>query len=223
MIKQVMVIGLGQFGAALCKSLSKRGVEVLAVDYRQEMVQAISPFVSQALCFNATDEQTLARTAPDRRDLCVCAIGDESRESSILVTALLRQMGAKRVVARATDELQERILRLVGAHEVVNPERSFGERMASRLQYHSVLQEFPLGDDLLITEITVPAFMFGKTLAELDLTKQYGITLVAVRRFQDEKINVVQPHANTKLMEGDSMVLVSDKKALDKFMTRLSQ
>ena len=92
--KQALIIGLGQFGTALARTLAKRGVEVIAVDSKYELVQAIADDVDEALCFDATDEQALAGVAPAQRDLCVSAIGPEARDASIIVTALLRQLGA---------------------------------------------------------------------------------------------------------------------------------
>jgi hypothetical protein len=106
---QIMIIGLGQFGMALTRSLMAHGGEVLAIDRNPSRVEEAAAFAAQAMCFDAADEAELQRVAPARRDYCVCAIGDESRESSIIVTALLRQLGAPRVIARATDSVHERI------------------------------------------------------------------------------------------------------------------
>lgn len=127
MKKQAIVIGLGQFGMSVARALSERGVDVLAVDIAEERVRVAAGFAAEAACFDAMDTDALARTSPERREVCICAIGDEAKEASIICTALLRQMGAPRVIARANDDLHERILKLVGAHQVVNPERAFGE------------------------------------------------------------------------------------------------
>lgn len=193
MKRQAIVVGLGQFGMALARSLAEKGVEVLAVDRREARVQTASDFCAEAVAFDATDERALAGISPDRRDMCICAIGDESREASIICTALFRQMGASKVVARATDPLQERILRLVGAHEVVNPEQAFGERFATRLLYAGVIDEIPLGADLAITELRVPERFAGRTLAELELPRRYGITVVAIRRADDATVAAPSP------------------------------
>lgn len=209
MRKQVLIIGLGQFGMALARSFSQRGVDVLAVDTKPALVQAASTFASEAACFNAMDEDALERTVPSRRDICVCAIGDESRESAIIVTALLRQMGAPRVAARATDELLERILRLVGAHEVFNPERAFGERLATRPIYENIIDEITLGEDLVITEFTPPRSVVGRTLLELKLPHRYGMTVIAIRRNVDGQGKVVQPDPLAPLQADDILVVVS--------------
>lgn len=218
MKKQAIVIGLGQFGMALARSLSDKGVEVLGVDRREELVNDAATFAAQAMVLDATDERELARTSPERRDLCVVAIGDEAREASIICTALFRQMGAKRVIGRATDPLQERILRLVGAHEVVNPEQAFGERFAARLLYSGVIDEIPLGPNLTITELEVPRPFAGRTLLELELPRRYGVTVIAIRR-QDLE-DVVVPSPDDPLRETDILVIVSKPGAVAKLSER---
>lgn len=219
MNKQAMVLGLGQFGMAVARSLSARGVEVLAVDAEPERVEQAAQFVAVARCFDATDERELTSTAPKRRDVAVCAMGDESREGSIICTALLKQLGAPRIVARATDPLHERILLLVGAHEIVNPEYEFGMRLTTRLLYTGVLDEVPLGEDLLLTELQVPRSIVGRTLMQLALPKNFQVTVAAVRKKGGGA--VVAPNPAEPLNAGDLLVLVSAPGAVVKMMERL--
>ncbi len=216
MSKQALVIGLGQFGLALSRALAEKGVEVLAVDRRDETVRAAAQFVTEAVAMDATDEAALARTQPQQRDLCVCAIGDESRESSIVVTALLRQMGAKRLVARATNPLHERILRLIGAHEVVNPESAFGERFATHLLHPLVSDEIHLGHDLLLSDLRAPAALVGRSLGELSLPRRFGITVVAIRK--GERGAVEMPGADRVLTAEDLLVVVARGGAVSRLM-----
>jgi trk system potassium uptake protein TrkA len=220
--KQVMVIGLGQLGMAVIRSLADADVEVLAVDRRPEAVQQVASLVSEALCFDATDEEALTRTSPGQRDVCICAIGDESREGAILVTALLRKLGAPRIIARATDDLLERILFLVGAHEVVNPESSFGQRLATRLLYEGILEVVPLGDELVISELRVPAPLTGRTLADLGLPATYGVTVLAIRRAQAEgRGGIRRPQPQSELREGDGLIVVAAPGAIETMLDRL--
>ena len=209
--QQVLVVGLGQFGMALARALSANGEEVIAVDRNPDRVQVAAGFATEAVEMDAMDEAELARLRPGNRDLCVCAIGDESREASIIVTAMMRQMGARRIVARATDELHERILHLVGAHEVLNPERVVGERLAARLSSRGVLDVVPLGEDLEITEIEVPEAIRGRTLAELQLPRRHRLTVLAVRRRQEGGTGRVRlPEADMRLADGDVLVVVGE-------------
>jgi trk system potassium uptake protein TrkA len=214
--KQAIVIGLGQFGTSLARALNRKGVEVLGVDVSEERIRDAAAFLDDTAIFDATDAAALARTSPERRDICVCAIGDDSREASIICTALLRQMGAPRVIARANTELHTRILTLVGAHLIVNPEREFGDRFASQLLHEDVLNEMALGGDLILTEVRTPAWMVGKNLLDLQLPRKYGITVVAVRAGNDNA--VLHPNPNTPLMAGDVIIVVAKEGAVASLM-----
>ena len=216
MAKQALVVGLGRFGMSVAQALTDRGIEVLAADSREERVRQASNFAAEAVRFDATDAEALERTSPARRDVCVCAIGDDSTESAIICTALLRQMGARRVIARANSQLQTRILKLVGAHEVVNPIHEFGERFANRIAYDRVIGELPLGDDLLITELRPPSSFVGHTLADLKLPQRYAVTVVAVR--QQGSGAVVLPTPNEILREDDILIVVSREEAVGRLM-----
>lgn len=216
MRKQVLVIGLGQFGMALARALSVRKVEVLAIDRDANRVRTAAQFADEALSFDATDTEALARTSPERRDVAVCAIGDESKESSIICTALLRQMGAPRVIARANDEVHARILRLVGAHEVVNPEREYGERLANHMVYREVLGELPFGDDLVITELRAPQSLWSRSLDELALPRRFGVQVVAIRREGERTVSLPEPRETLK--EGDTLVVVSREGTVNRLL-----
>jgi trk system potassium uptake protein TrkA len=218
MARQALVIGLGQFGTAVARALAEHEVEVLAVDVREERVRAASSFVDEAACLDATDVDALSRTSPERRDLCLCAIGDEAREASIICTALLRQMGAPRVIARANDDIHRRILGLVGAHEVVNPEQEFGERFATQVLYRGILGEMPLGSDLFITEMVVPKSMLGRNLIELALPRRFGVTVVAYRAGGQGQ--VLAPDPKRALADKDVLLVVAHEGAVARLMER---
>lgn len=214
MAQQILIIGLGQFGMSLAATLSERGVEVLAADRRRTLVEEASAFVTEAVAIDATDETELARLEPRQRDAAVCAIGDDSKESSIICTALLRQMGAPLVIARANDKMHQRILQLVGAHQVVNPEQEFGKRFANRLLHRDVIADTTLGNDLLLTEIRIMPAMIGKNLIELELPKRFGVMVVGIRRGQPPRI--VAPSPDQPLLAGDNLVIVSSDFAITK-------
>lgn len=218
MSKQVLVIGLGQFGISLVRSLSHMDVEVIAVDKSKEKVRAATELAASVSCIDATDESQLGALAPERRDVCICAIGDESRESSIICTALLRQLGAKRVLARATDPLHERILGLIGAHEVVNPDSIVGQRVAMRVTYDGVRDELTLAGQLVVTDVMAPSSCVGHALASLDLPRKHELTVAAIRRGEE----VILPHGDTKVQEGDALVLVSRPGKVSQFLEKVS-
>lgn len=216
MTKQVLIVGMGRFGMSLLEGLAARGVEVLAVDRDAERVDRAAVLAAEAVTLDASVEEELRRIHPADRDLCFCAIGDDSREASILCTALLRQLGGKRVVARANSELQGRILRLVGAHEVVNPLEEFGKRFADSFALEKLKGELPLGGDMVIAEISPPDSVTGKSLAELKLPSRYSLTVVATRKGENGDVKL--PSQDLKVEKGDIMVVVARKSSIVRFL-----
>ncbi len=216
MSQQILIIGLGQFGMSLAKALSEKGAEVLAVDMKKNLVEEASQFVTEAVLANATDEADLARLEPGKRDSAICAIGYDSKEASIICTALLRQMGAPLVIARAGDRMHQRILHLVGAHEIINPEMEFGKKYANRLIYKDIIVDTNLGENLHLTEIAILPFMVGKTLIDLELPKKFGVMVVGIRRGDDGKI--LQPRPSEPLQGNDTIIIVSSEAAIPKLI-----
>lgn len=221
MPRQTLVIGLGQFGMSLARALSSHGSEVLAVDINSQHIADISSHVAEAVLMDAMEEEALARLAPSQRDTCVCAIGDDNREGSIIVTALLKQLGAPHIIARATDDLHARILSLVGAHEVINPERNYGERLALRLAWRRVLNVLPLGGNLVLTEIEAPESFWGRTLSELELPKKYFVTVSAVRSASDAGSIATIPNPRKPLRQGDVLLVVGTEEHARQLMERV--
>lgn len=215
MRRQALVIGLGQFGMALARSLVNKGFEVLAVDIDGDRIARARAF-AETLQFDATDIDALARLSPELRDVCICGIGDEDREASIICTALLRQLNAKRIIARASDDVHARILQLVGATEVVNPERDFGERYAMRLLSDQVIGELHLGSGLVLAEIEVPEIFAAKSLAELRLPNRFSITVVATKLLNEPEVK--PPGPDTVLHRGDIMLVVGTREAVTKML-----
>lgn len=211
-----MIIGLGQFGMSLARTLSEKGAEVLAVDTKVHLVEEAAAFVTEAVVIDATDETELARLEPGKRDSAVCAIGEDSKEASIICTALLRQMGTPLVIARANDKVHQRILRLVGAHQIINPELEFGKRFATRLLYRNVVADTNIGEDLHLTEICLQPSMVGKTLIDLSLPRRFGVMVVGIRRGEQRKI--LQPSPGEPLQAGDSLIIVSNESAIPRLI-----
>lgn len=206
MKRQAIVIGLGQFGMAVTEALSRRNVEVLAIDRNPSLVSVAAGIATEAMCLDASDEHALCRVQPGRRDVSVCAIGEEHRDASIMCTALLRQLGSPRIVARSNSEMHGRILTMVGAHLVVNPERDFGVRLSNQLLYQDIKGELRLGEGVLITEASAPPVFVGHSLAELQLPARFSVTVVAVKRRSG---SIELPGPTTRVEEGDVLVMVS--------------
>jgi trk system potassium uptake protein len=182
MVGKFLVIGLGRFGSNVALHLARGGQSVLAVDRSQKLVQEIAPAVDAAVCLDSTDESALRELGIEDITCAVVAIGSESIEGSILTTSVLKQMGVPRLIARAVTELHGRVLYAVGAHEVVNPEQAMGRRLARQLSHPGLLEHLEIGDGAEIAELEVPESWVGQTLIELDVRRNHGISVVAIRR-----------------------------------------
>lgn len=211
MAQQFAVIGLGTFGRNVALNLARSGQPVLAIDRSEAEVAALAGELDAVICADASDEQTLREIGVHRMGCAVVAIGAESMEASILVTALLRQLGIPRIVARALTELHARVLHAVGAHEVVSPEAEMGLRLARRLAEPNVIARLELGEDAELAEITAPQSFVGKTLVELDVRRRYGVTVVALRRGGTTLANL---GGQERLRDGDVLVTIGAPEAV---------
>jgi trk system potassium uptake protein TrkA len=182
MVGKFLVIGLGRFGSNVAINLARSERAVLAVDRSPKLVQELATIVDSAVCLDSTDAAALRELGIEDVACAVVAIGSESIESSILTTSVLRQMGVPRLIARAVTELHGRVLYAVGAHEVVNPEQAMGRRLARQLANPGLLEHLELGDGAEMAEVEVPEAWVGKTLVELDVRRNYAVSVVAIRR-----------------------------------------
>lgn len=181
-VNRFLIIGMGQFGSSVARNLAKLGAEVIALDRSEERIEEIAEHVAVARIADATDEAVLGELRVDTLTAAMCAIGDESIESSVLCTALLRQLGAPRLIARATNKLHRRILLAIGADEIVEPEEELGATIARKLARAGLMSQLALGDNMLVAELKAPEKWVDRTLSSLNLRKKLGISVIAVRR-----------------------------------------
>ncbi|HNX61230.1 MAG TPA: TrkA family potassium uptake protein [Candidatus Limiplasma sp.] len=209
--KQYMVLGLGRFGESLAKSLYKQGHEVLAIDSDEELVDAIAPYVTQAIRIDATDEGALQSLGVRNFDAAIVSIGQNMRDS-ILVCVLLKELGVPYLIAKATDELHAKVLRKVGVDRVIFPERDMGMRLAKSLLTPNVLELMDLSDDYQLVEIILPMKWAGNTIIGVDVRKKYGISILAIHRGGQF---LVSPSPDTVFETGDILLVLGQKDDLD--------
>lgn len=180
-MKQVCVIGLGQFGSHLARTLVRMGCEVLAIDEREQRVDDIRDEVHRALIGDVRSLQLIKSVVPSTIDECIISLGKDNIEPSILCTLNLRKIGAKSIRSTARNDDHAQILRAVGATEIIFPERETAERTARRLANPDLRDMFSLSEDYRIMEIVVPKKFEGKTLQQIDIRRKYDLLVLAVR------------------------------------------
>jgi len=203
-VKQIAVIGLGRFGGSVALTLAKMGYDVLAVDTNEEKVNDIKDSVTYAVQVDAMDEQALKALGIRNFDVVIVAIGQDI-QSNILVTVMLKDMGVKKVVAKAVTELHGKVLERVGADNVVFPERDMGVRVAHALVSKNILDQINLSPDYSIVELITPEEFAGQTLERADVRMKHGVTVLAIRRGNEV---IISPGAKQVVNSGDILVVV---------------
>jgi trk system potassium uptake protein TrkA len=207
------VIGLGRFGYHVATTLAENGMEVLAIDNNEAIVASIRDNVTQAICMRVNDESSLRSIGIDEMDTVIVAMG-ENFAQSVLVTALLKKhLHIKKVITRAISDIHKEILMLIGADQVILPEKEIGIRLADNLS-SSFTDLIRLTPDFFISQITAPKKFVGKTVQELDLFTNYQVHCIGLKK--GETITSLEPsyilNAQDKLIcagNKDNLELVS--------------
>ena len=223
--KQFAVIGLGQFGEAIARSLSSKGAQVMAIDSNPERVDYISSEVSYAVALDATDKKALASQNIQDFDGVVVAIGEEF-ENLLLCAVNLIELGAKRIIARAKGDANKLILQKLGIKEIFQPEFEVGAVVASRLVNPSLLSFMSMPDGYAIAEISPPAKIIGKRLDEINLPKKYHINLITIKReLESADVNTKNkrqiigvPQADVIIHDIDHLVIFGREKDFMRFV-----
>jgi trk system potassium uptake protein TrkA len=204
--RQFAVIGLGRFGRSVCETLHQSGHEVLGVDRDEKLVaEALATkVVSNAISLDSTDVNALREAGIFEFETVIVAIGNYLKES--IVTSLnLKEGGVKYVVAKVSSQTHENILKRLGVDLIAFPEQEAGRDLAYRLTKPSIIDRFQLDPEHSIVEMLVPKNFHGKTLAELQLRKNYGVNILAIGNEEKFKIN---PAPEERLSKGMIMVLI---------------
>jgi len=215
-MKRIGIIGAGRFGMSLAESLANAGTEVLLIDRNRPAMQNASEFAT-ALQGDATQQHVLEEAGFAECDVVIVAIGS-NMEASIMATANCRELGIPNVVAKATSELHGKILRKIGADSVVYPDRDSAHRLARAIANHSVVDFLEVSEGYSIAEIEVPEGVRGKTLAEADLRKKSGVTVLCIRRAAEdpkESRKIVIPQASDTLEPDDRLIVFGETRKLD--------
>lgn len=210
MAKQCLVIGLGRFGSAVATTLYELGYEVVAIDHREEPVEAVTNLVTYASILDATDERALRAINVDEFDVVVVAIGSDI-EGSILATLNAKSLGAAYVVSKATNETSRRVLEKIGADLVIRPEHDMGVRLARQLARPNLMDTLDLGSDHTIAELEVNARISG-TLKDRNLTNRFGVQVIAVKRGSRVEVS---PRADFELKGRDHIVVVGTRHGIE--------
>jgi trk system potassium uptake protein TrkA len=206
------VIGMGRFGSSVVRTLHEMGHHVLAMDKDEDSLRRVTDYATHAVQIDATDPEALRAVGITNFDAVIVSIGADVQES-ILTTLLLKEMGVKKVISKAVNELQARVLEKVGADMVVRPERDMAVRVARSLASRNVVDMLELSPAYLVEEVSVGAKLSGRSLSDLDLRTRFGVNVLLIKR--DSQL-LITPTPETQLQAGDVLVVVGEKQGLSR-------
>ena len=206
-MKSVLIIGAGQFGINIAKRMSELRCEIMAVDSDEARINKILPYVANAQIGNSTNSDFMESLGIPDYGVCIVTISD-SCQNSLETTALLKDLGARKVISRAQNDVQEKFLLRNGADETVYPEKQMAVRLATKEAFDDILDVLQLDHDINIYEVRVPASWNNKTIAELDIRKKHHLNIIAIRSSD----RLVIPMPDMIVTKDDAILIIGNIK-----------
>lgn len=205
-MKSILVVGMGRFGRHIALKMQELGNDVMIIDKNAETIDELAPLFTDAQIGDCCHEAVLRSIGVNNFDICFVAMGEDF-QSSLEVTSLLKELGAKHVISKANSERQAGILQKIGADEVVYPEREIAEKLAVRYNTDNIFDCIQLTAEYSIYEIPVSPDWIGKSLVELDVRRKHNINIIAIKQGA-----VLQPAPSPSyLFDADDHVVVIGK------------
>ena len=220
--KKFAVIGLGQFGTAIAKTLSSRNAEVIAIDKNIDKVENIKDAVAYTVSIDATNKEALMGQNIQDMDCVIIAIG-ENFHSAILCANILVELGVKRIIGRAMGENERLILEKLGINEIISPEDELGFRITESILNPNIIFSISLPDNYLIVELKAPKNICEEKLGDIKLREDFGLNLITILRASNKETGVDHhisgvPSSDTIINSNDILVLFGKSKDLTKFI-----
>jgi len=213
-MKRFAVVGLGNFGFHAAKALFEDGNEVVAIDTDKGRVQAIDPHSTEAVVLDATDREALKAIGLENMDGVIVSTGTKI-STSILICLYLQEIGVKKILAKALDEDHGKIMKRVGATEIIHPERDMALRVARGLSRPNILDFIPLAEEFDLIQVGPPREFVGKSLKQLNLRAKYNVHVIAIKELVPENFILVPP-ASFIIKDSDILTMLGKTQDIKK-------
>jgi trk system potassium uptake protein TrkA len=202
-MKRIVVIGLGNFGMSVAESLAKKGVDVIAVDRRQELVDHIAEWAARSVVCDGTNASVLKDVGAKGADVGIVSTGDDIT-ASILAVLALKDIGVREIHVKVISEQHARVVEKLGVTGTVFPERDSGRRLAEAVVSQEILSFFPLSEDFAMQEMAIPDSWLGQSLKDLDIRRRFNIGVIAVKDMLTGSIAGI-PDPEAPLKDSDTL------------------
>ena len=213
-MKRFAVIGLGKFGFHVAKALFEAGNEVVAIDQDKNKIQEIDPYCTEAIVMDATDKERLNALGLENMDSVIISAGSKI-SNSILICLHLQEIGTKKILAKALDDDHAKILKKVGATEIIRPEMAMAVKVARSLSIPNILDFIPLAEDYNLLQVDPPRAFIGKTLKELNLRAKYNVYVIAIKELVPENFVLVPP-AGFLIKDSDVLIILGKEQDISR-------
>ncbi|MCD6579488.1 TrkA family potassium uptake protein [bacterium] len=217
MQRKFVIIGLGEFGISVLKTLSDYHMEVLAIDNNPDKIQMVQTIATNAVVADATDENALKALGVGKYDIAVVAIGT-NLETSVLISMLLKELGVEMVVAKAVTVLQQRVLQKIEVDKVVLPEVEGGKRLANSLLGPNILDSVEFSDKVKYIEFKTPPNFVGKTIGDLKIRNNYNLNIIGIKHSETDIEFLLQ--AETEIKPNDILMVIGKMEDVMKFQEK---
>lgn len=215
-MKSILIIGMGRFGQHLCRKLMELENEVMIVDQKEETLEELLPYVTNAKVGDCTKVEVLKRFGIRNFDVCIVCIGTNF-QSSLEITSSLKELGAKRVISKATRDVHAKFLLRNGADEVIYPDRDIAERLAVRVTANHVFDYIEMGD-YGIYEIPPLKEWLGKSIKEVNFRVKYHVSILGTKK--NGETNLLPPAEHT-FREDEHLMVIGQKKDVEFILKHL--
>jgi trk system potassium uptake protein TrkA len=211
-----IIIGLGNFGTTLCTSLTAMGHEVIGVDKDMQKVNQLKDRITHGICLDSSDINAVTTLPLKDADIVIVCIGEDIG-ASVLTTAILKQNKVKKLISRASSDINRTVIEAIGVDMIISPEKESAERFAKKLQIEGVVDSFELSEHYSIIEARVPARYVGRTIEEINFRGRYNLNVLTIIKMREKTNLIGRPYKmpevlgvigpKTQLEENDILVL----------------
>ncbi len=218
-MKSILIIGSGRFGCHLCRNLAELGNQIMLVDQVEETMEEMLPYVVSAKIGDCTNPMVLESLGVDNFDICFVCIGSNF-QSSLEITSLLREMGARYVVSQASRDIQSKFLLRNGADEVIYPDKDIAEKMAVRYSANNVFDYIEVTDEFSIYEIPPLPEWVGKSIRELDIRNRHHVSVLGIK--SGERSNLM-PMPDYVIRSDEHLMIIGQKPDVDELLKKMPE
>ncbi|MDD5613544.1 MAG: TrkA family potassium uptake protein [Candidatus Omnitrophica bacterium] len=212
-MRQYAVIGLGKFGRSVALTLLEDGEQVIGIDSNEDVVKQLADKLTNAVQADAANEKAMTKLGIQDVDVAIVSVGEDF-EASILITLLLKELGVKEIIVKASMEGQEKVLQKIGATRVIQPERDMGTRLAKSLSSPRIIDQIELSSNYSLLEMSPPEDFIGKSLGALEIRAKYGLNVIALKH-ESGDIDIA-PQAGHVIKKGDLLVVIGQNKDIQR-------